>query len=171
MVSIPVGLPRRVARERRNLVSHQFLDLVQSRHCQGMSKFTVCGRRADAQSLRGPLDDGILVFLLHAAVHDGILVGEFEFPHFTIDIDLPALVQLGGTECSGPIVLEFAKPEFERVRGIDALWSVRLHQSKNGDRRKRNPLCNPELDAYLPKANCTMLNMNLTANSARTLVA
>ena len=63
-------------------------------------------------------------------MHDRILVRKFEFPNFSVDIDLPPLLQLSSAKSPSPFVLQLSEPKFERKGGIDALGTVRLHQPK-----------------------------------------
>ena len=147
-MAVARGGPRRIRRQRGDFIRHEFLDLVQAGDRKSMRQLVIGRRGAHAQPGVGPFDDRIFVSFLHPAMHNRILVGELELAHLAIHVNLPPLLELRCAERTGPVVLKFAKPEFERMGSIDALWSVGLHQSKNGERRNRATRCNPQFIGY-----------------------
>ena len=75
-------------------------------------------------------------------MHNRIAFGQFQLPYLPFTINLTPLLKLFWGENPGPIVLKFAKPEFEGMGSVDALGAVRLHQRKKGDRRTGGVGCN-----------------------------
>ena len=115
--------------QRGNFVRNQLLDLVQAGHRQCAGDIGVRRRGPHLHALRSPLDHRVLVPFLHAAVHNCVVIRQLQFPDIPRHVDFPALFQLPRGERPGPVFLELSKPEFEGLRGIDALGPVRLHQT------------------------------------------
>src|SRR5688572_16800349 len=65
---VAVGELRRIAGQRRNLVRHEFFNLVETSDGQRVSQFPIGRGRADTQPLARPLDYGVFVLLLNSSV-------------------------------------------------------------------------------------------------------
>src|SRR5690606_3393869 len=118
--------------QRRNRVGDQLLDLVQARSRQCVRDITIGRRGANRETVVAPLDDRVFVLLVDAPVNDRILRRQFQFAHLAVTIDSVTGLELLRTEMRLPLPREFLKPKLERLWGVDALGTVRLHPAKGG---------------------------------------
>ena len=134
-------------RQRRDLIGHQLLDLMQPRYSQCFSDIGIRRGRPHAQAIRAPLDDRILVLLLDPAMHNRIFVSEFQFTDLTLAVDAGSFIQLASRKDRLPFVGQFLKPKLDRSGGIDALGTVSLHPAKRIGCRSTHKTRNPNLSS------------------------